>query len=144
MRKYVVPWKIHKRLMQMNGKYLADTNVIIRLLHADKRSIELFDQADMIYISTIVAGELFYGAENSTLKEKNLEIFSEFLSQYEIVEIDLPIAKQYGAIKAQLKRSGITIPENDIWIAATAKSNQYTLITFDSHFSGIDGLQVIS
>jgi len=130
--------------MLMNGKCLVDTNVIIRLLRADERSIELFNQADSICVPAIVAGELFYGAENSTLKQENLEIFSNFLSHYEIAYVDLSIAQTYGEIKAQLKKDGITMPENDIWIAATAKVRQYTLITFDSHFSKIDGLTVIS
>jgi len=55
----------------MNGKYLVDTNVIIRLLNSDQRSVELFDIADEINIPVIVAGELFYGAENSTKKQEN-------------------------------------------------------------------------
>jgi len=50
----------------MNGRYLVDSNVIIRLLRSDDRSVELFDQADNIYIPAIVAGELFYGAQNSS------------------------------------------------------------------------------
>ena len=127
----------------MNGKCLVDTNVIIRLLRADERSIELFNQANSISIPVVVAGELFYGAENSTLKQENLSIFSDFLSQYEVIKVDLQIAQTYGGIKAQLKKDGLTIPENDLWIAATAKARQYTLITFDGHFSKIDGLQVI-
>jgi len=128
----------------MNGKYLIDTNVIIRLFCADERSVELFDQAECICIPSIVAGEMYYGAHNSTQKQKNLENFSKFIAQYEIIEVDLLIAQTYGEIKTLLKKDGITIPENDIWIAATAKAYQYTLITFDKHFMNIDGLQVIS
>ena len=48
----------------------------------------------------------------------------------------------YGEIKTQLKRDGCTIPENDIWIAATAKAYQYTLMTFDKHFHNILGLEI--
>jgi len=128
----------------MNGKYLVDTNVIIRLLNSDQRSVELFDMADEIYIPVIVAGELYYGAENSTKKQVNTQIFSDFISQYNVVDIELPITKVYGEIKAQLKSGGFTIPENDLWIAATAKHHQFTLITFDNHFTNINGLQVIS
>jgi len=130
--------------MLMNGKYLVDTNVIIQLLRSDERCIEFFNQADSIYIPVIVAGELFYGAQNSTRKQENFEIFSDFLSQYEIVEIDFSIARIYGEIKAQLKRDGVTIPENDLWIAATAMANQCMLITFDGHFDSIDGLRVLN
>ena len=128
----------------MSGKYLVDTNVIIRLLRSDERSVELFDMADEIYIPVIVAGELYYGAENSTKKQENMQIFSDFISQYDVVDVDLPITKVYCEIKAQLKNDGVNIPENDLWIAAIAKHHQFTLITFDNHFSKINGLQVIS
>ena len=127
----------------MSGKCMVDTNAIIRLLHADQRAVELFDQAASVSISSIVAGELFYGAENSSRKQENLDIFSKFLSKYEIIGVDLYISQTYGEIKCRMKKLGITIPENDLWIAATAMSNQYPLISFDGHFSRIDGLQVI-
>jgi len=128
----------------MNGKYIVDTNVIIRLLAANERSVELFDQADYIYIPVIVVGELRYGAENSSRKQTNLDIFNDFISQYEVLDVDLSVAREYGEIKAQLKSIGMTIPENDIWIAAIAKANACSLLTFDSHFTKVDGLKVIN
>jgi tRNA(fMet)-specific endonuclease VapC len=66
----------------------------------------------------------------------------DFLSQYTIISIDKDIAKSYGEIKAELVKKGSPIPENDIWIAATAKTHQFVLSTFDAHFSNIEGLQV--
>ena len=128
----------------MNGKFLVDTNVIIKLLNSDVRAIEMFDSADEIHIPVIVAGELLYGAQNSTRKQENMTIFNDFLSQYIIVNIDAPTAETYGEIKAQLKKDGVTIPENDLWIAATAKTKQYMLMTFDSHFDKVNGLQVMN
>ena len=128
----------------MNGNCIVDTNVIIRMFHADERSIELFNQADSICIPAIVAGELFYGAQKSALRQYNMVNFSNFLSLYEIIEVDLPIAQAYGEIKAQLKADGINIPENDLWIAATAKAKQCMLISYDEHFTNIAGLEVRS
>ena len=128
----------------MSGRYLADTNVIVRLLNSDERAIELFEQADEVFVPAVVAGELYYGAENSTQKQGNLDIFNDFLSQYEIVDINLIIAQLYGEIKAQMKRTGFIIPENDLWIAATAKANSFTLMTFDGHFQNINGIAVVS
>ena len=54
----------------MNGKYLVDTNVIIKMLRADEHSVELFEQADSISIPVVVVGELYYGAENSARKKR--------------------------------------------------------------------------
>jgi tRNA(fMet)-specific endonuclease VapC len=128
----------------MGGKCIVDTNVITKLLRSDKRSDELFEQADEILIPSIVVGELYYGAYNSTRVQENLEIFSDFFSLYEILDVDSNIAQTYGEIKAQLKKDGINIPENDLWIAAIAKFYQYDLVTFDRHFEKVDGIQVVS
>jgi predicted nucleic acid-binding protein len=45
----------------MNGN-LIDTNVIIKLLSGDEKAVRIFDNATNIFVSAIVAGELFYGA----------------------------------------------------------------------------------
>jgi predicted nucleic acid-binding protein len=50
----------------------------------------------------------------------------------------------YGIVKEQLRKIGVNIPENDIWIAATAKARNCRLLTYDAHFKSVDGLSVIS
>ena len=89
-------------------------------------------------------GELQYGAHKSTKTESNLALFANFLSSFTIIHVDENIAATYGEIKEQLRLNGITIPENDIWIAASAKSRNYRLLTFDAHFKAVEGLTVIS
>jgi tRNA(fMet)-specific endonuclease VapC len=130
-------------MIPKHGKYLADTNVIIRLLRADEYTIALFNQANRICIPAIVAGELFYGACKSPKKRTNIDILADFLSQYEIIVVDETIARVYGEIREQVRKDGYTLPENDLWIAASAKAYQYTLITFDTHFKNVDGLHII-
>jgi Predicted nucleic acid-binding protein, contains PIN domain len=125
----------------MSGK-LIDTNVIIKLLNGDTKTIELFDSIENIMVSIITAGELLYGAYKSSKVKENLEIFNEFLSEYPLLPIDENISAIYGQLKANLVKQGINIPENDLWIAATAKSNDLYLVTYDTHFTNIDGLKL--
>jgi tRNA(fMet)-specific endonuclease VapC len=127
----------------MNGNML-DTNVIIKYLAGDESAKRLIDNASDISISVIVVGELHYGAQKSSRTESNLALFANFLSDFIIVPIDKNIAAIYGEIKEQLRKTGFNIPENDIWIAATAKSQQSNLITYDAHFKSIAGLTVVS
>ena len=127
----------------MNGS-LVDTNVIIKLLAGDEHAVRLFSVAQDISIPVTVAGELFYGAYKSSRTQENLSLFMDFLSNYPILPIDDKISMSYGEIKSQLVKKGFTIPENDIWIAATAMVHRLTLITFDSHFSNIDSLKIQS
>jgi predicted nucleic acid-binding protein len=55
----------------MNGSCLLDTSIVIGLLGNDAsivRKIKSFKRS--IYIPSIVLGELFYGVERSTKKER--------------------------------------------------------------------------
>lgn len=44
-----------------NDNSLIDTNIIIKLLKGDKKTVDIFDSIENIYISCITTGELFYG-----------------------------------------------------------------------------------
>jgi len=126
----------------MNGNII-DTNVIIKLLGGDEHAAEIFAGNENISVPVIVAGELFYGAYKSTRKEENMKLFADFLSNYPLLPVNGEIAVLYGEIKTNLLKNGFTIPENDIWIAATAKAYRCVLITFDSHFDSIEGLNIL-
>lgn len=45
-----------------------------------------------------------------------------------------------GELKNELRRKGRPIPENDIWIAATALQHGLTLVTRDSDFEHVEGI----
>ncbi len=125
----------------MNGN-LVDTNVIIKLMNGDPDAVSLFDRLDNISVSVVTSGELFYGAFKSSRIDDNLKIFKSFLSIYTIIDIDDEISLRYGQVKANLVKSGVNIPENDIWITATALTKGLCLVTYDSHFNHIEGLEI--
>ncbi|MBR3924076.1 MAG: PIN domain-containing protein [Kiritimatiellae bacterium] len=50
------------------------------------------------------------------------------------------IAERWGYVKASLAKNGTPIPDNDIWIAATALETGARLISYDSHFDSVGGL----
>ena len=125
----------------MNGN-LVDTNVIIKLMNGDPDAVSLFDRLDNISVSVVTSGELFYGAFKSSRIDDNLKIFKSFLSIYTIIDIDDEISLRYGQVKANLVKSGVNIPENDIWITATALTKGLCLVTYDSYFNHIEGLEI--
>ena len=125
----------------MNGK-LVDTNVIIRFFKGERELFSLFDDMENLYISSITVGELTYGAELSKKSDFNRDNYFCFCQQMKVLYPDLEVAKSYGKIKAYLKAKGKTIPENDIWIAATCHAADLNLITADSDFDFIDQIFV--
>lgn len=123
--------------------YLFDTNIVIGLFAGDSVIVEKIKfHSGVIQIPSIVLGELFYGAEQSAKKESNKQRIEDFAQMVWVLECDLDTARNYGAIKSQLKSKGNPIPENDVWIAALAKQYGLTLVTRDKHFLNIDALML--
>ncbi len=59
-----------------------------------------------------------------------------------VLPLDLATAHCYGTLKAALRKKGLPIPENDLWIAASAIQYGLILATRDRHFEQIEGLQI--
>lgn len=51
-------------------------------------------------------------------------------------------ADAYAVIKSQRQRIGLPLDENDLWIAATAKAWNATLVSRDSDFRRLDGIPI--
>jgi tRNA(fMet)-specific endonuclease VapC len=123
-------------------RILLDTNIITALNKGDTELIERIDGAIAVFIPIIVLGELYYGACYSQHVEANLQRINIIRTNYPVAYVDDAVTKEYGRIKAQLRKNGTPVPENDIWIAAIAAKNDYTLISRDKHFQMIDSINV--
>ena len=51
-------------------------------------------------------------------------------------------ADQYASIKWEAERKGTPLDENDLWIAATARALEASVVTIDSDFQRVSGLQI--
>lgn len=124
----------------MPGKYLLDTNIVINFFRNPVLIQARLTQADEVYASSIVIGELYFGAYKSNLTQANLAQIATFVANNEVLNCDLVTARQFGIIKAQLQAKGRMIPENDIWIAAATLQHGLTLATRDAHFKEVANL----
>lgn len=124
----------------MNGKLL-DTNIIIRYIKDEDNLDDIFEEENLFY-SSVTLGELLFGAECSKRKEENARVYSNFCSELVEIKSDSIVASFYAKIKAQLKMDGHPIPENDIWISASAMAYNLTVVTGDKHFSFIKGVSI--
>jgi len=129
----------------MNGKKcILDTSIIIDFFLGLPQAKNQIENLTELYISAITLGELLYGAENSGNRSKHLKQVNEFANICRIIKIDDETAKIYSRVKSELKKTGKPIPENDIWIAATAIQNNLALIASDVHFTFIKELKRLS
>ena len=128
----------------MSGRYLLDTNIIIALLNGERTVRSALEGAEKVFLSTIAVGELYFGAAKSGRPEANRTLVSEFLRDRTIVACDLAVAREYGRLKSVLKNQGTPLPENDIWIAATALCHALILVSRDQHFRAVTELVTVS
>lgn len=122
---------------------LIDTNAYAAFMRADANVAEVFSRAEALRMNTIVIGELLGGFAAGTREEKNRAQLTQFLDSPRVRVYDMTMATAdcYSLIYAGLRRKGVPIPSNDLWIAASALEHSAGLLTLDAHFLHIDGLR---
>ncbi|EPL9572417.1 type II toxin-antitoxin system tRNA(fMet)-specific endonuclease VapC [Providencia rettgeri] len=126
-------------------KYLLDTNIVIFTIKRRPESLlPKFNQyASQLAISSITLAELVFGAEKSMNPAKNLAVVSDFVSRLMVLPYDDLAAFHYGDIRASLERQGRRIGENDLHIAAHARSKGLIVVTNNTReFEIVDGLRL--
>jgi tRNA(fMet)-specific endonuclease VapC len=99
--------------------------------------------ADRILVCPVVYSEFMSGFDDTRRGRAAKEAFQTFLSR-DYVEMPV-IGKETGDYHSMLfkylKEKGTPIPQNDIWIAASALEHGACLLTTDPHFKGIPTLR---
>jgi tRNA(fMet)-specific endonuclease VapC len=94
-------------------------------------------------ISVVTWGELIYGAEKSNQRKMVLQILEEFKSFIPVLPMPENGGKTYGAIRASLASKGKPIGNNDLWIAAHAKTAALIIVTNNEReYKRVPGLKV--
>ena len=123
--------------------YLLDSSVLIPSLRGESAIAARIASIPAGYVSSIVLGELYFGAYGSpTCQEAALQDITAVMQSLTILASDAITAQIYGRIKQSLKSKGLFMPDNDLWIAATAIQYDITLAARDSHFDWIEELRV--
>lgn len=128
--------------------HLLDTNtwaVYFRGKHAQLAARVNGHATADLGLSTIVLGELYYGAYHSGpgYVVKNLLEVEQLRQMYPHAPFDAAASNEYGLIREHLASTGQIIGPNDLLIAATARANNLTLVTHNTaEFSRVPGLKL--
>ena len=127
--------------------YLVDTDWIIEYLRGNSKIVsilqKLFDTG--LFVSAISVAELYEGVHASKNPKTHEESLRDFLSGVVILGIDIEVCKIFGKLRHELRERGELIGDFDLLIAATALSNNLTILTNNTkHFKRIKGLNVLS
>jgi len=122
---------------------LLDTNCYSAYLTGDERVLNVLVEAESVYMSIFVLGELFAGFRGGSKMQQNLDYLKRFLAKktVKILDATMETAEIFGDLKEKLKKNGSPIPINDVWISAHALETSSVLITYDAHFQNITGLR---
>ena len=94
-------------------------------------------------ISVITYGELVFGAEKSLHREKNLHTVHQIKALFPIITIDTDVMDCFGKLKAQRQKTGKSIDDMDLLVAATALCKGMILVTHNTkHFESIPDLHL--
>lgn len=123
-----------------------DTSVLIEIENNNQEIINKINQLKNapnteLYITIFTFCEFYYGAMNKS--EKNKERARERLGHYTL----LPTTPQSGIIFCDLlhqsKKKGKPASQFDLFIAAIAIEQDFTLLTMDTYFAEIPGLKKV-
>jgi predicted nucleic acid-binding protein len=98
-----------------------------------------------IAVSVVTIGELRLGvlaAVDSPTRARRLETLSRAES-LDPLPIDLQVAHTWAALLLALRDRGQRMPVNDSWIAATAIARHLPVVTQDSDYDAVPGLEVV-
>lgn len=126
------------------SKIMLDSNTYTHLFKGDKKVEEELAQAESIYMSAVVVGELLAAFKGGILYNKNKDEFELFLDKFDVLfsDVNRETASVYAEVKHYLDKKGTPIPANDLWIASQAIETGSVLITYDKHFLKIPGLRI--
>jgi tRNA(fMet)-specific endonuclease VapC len=128
--------------------FLLDTTVMSDLMREhSKVTAHLLELKidDRVFLCSVVRGEIRYGIERLSPGQRRTDIENKATRLMAVLPsqpISDAIADHYAIIKVTAQSKGLSLDENDLWIAATALSLGATLVTRDSDFQRVDRLIV--
>lgn len=120
-----------------------DTNALSAIADGQPMIEQPLSQAQGIAIPSIVLGEFRFGIIQSRKRAEYEDWLSDAITDASVLCPDDETARIYALTRLDLKRRGRPIPYHDIWIAASALQFNLPVLSNDTHFDEIDGIQRI-
>jgi len=130
--------------------YLLDTSSVSDLIGNDSRMkswVGSLEPDDTVAICSIVKGEVLFGIARLASGKRRSDLqraAADVLDHLVCYSVDEAASSFYASVKLRRQRTGLSMAENDLWIAATALAVGAKLVSRDSDYIGIDGLEVIT
>ena len=127
-------------------RYMLDTDTCSFIMRRSSppllRRLRTVPVAD-VCVSVVTKSELLCGVEVSPRRAQDAAALAAFLPHVQVLDFPDDAAHHYADIRADLKRRGVPIGANDLFIAAHARHLGLTLVTGNTgEFARVAGLVV--
>lgn len=120
---------------------ILDTNALCAYLDNTPEAVKIVSEAREVAIPVIVAGEFAFGIAQSRHREVYEISLQRMLDRCTVLDIGMETARQYAAIRLELKGAGTPIPANDVWTTALSRQHAIPVMSRDTHFDVVGGLR---
>ena len=116
---------------------ILDTNALSAWAEGTSTVEIPLQSARRLVVPSVVLGEYYFGIRQSRHRNRYEEWLRRYLPLAEIAAVTSSTAVAYADIRLELKRAGIPIPPNDVWIAALARQHALPVLSNDVHFDAV-------
>ena len=130
--------------LQEETKYCLESNFIIDLLNGKQNAVAVYEEIKdaPLTITAIASVALFEILRGKEQNQSKIQKFEELRQKLEVLSFGEREAEEASQIEKTIHQNGFTISPLDLLIGATAKMNGAILISNDSDYNGIEGLQL--
>ena len=124
---------------------LLDTDVLSYRFLA-RPEFEIFRRSlsgRVLAISFVSYAEALKGAAMAHWGEPRVARYKQHLRTYLIIPADVELASTWGSLAADCRLAGLSVADNDLWIASTAKRWDIPLATRDGTLRRVPGVRFI-
>lgn len=124
--------------------FLLDTDICSAHLKGNRGVNNRFLQyTGGLHISAIALGELYTWVLRAKAPPSRFHGLEELLAEVTTLDVTPAVAKKFGELRASLLDQGLTPPDLDLFIAATALVHDLTLVTHNTQdYKNVPGLRL--
>jgi tRNA(fMet)-specific endonuclease VapC len=122
-------------------QFLLDTNILVQLVRANRLGeaidsrFQLTANSERPLVCVVTVGEILALAKKLSWGASKIRLLESLLQQFTLLDIHSEeVLSTYAYLDFFLQKSGKSVEQNDIWIAATTIVARAHLLTTDKDF----------